>query len=83
MDTLIIKNLSTSELITIGYSEFDKDNNINLISIVDKTDSLYIQSIKKVWKANRETHKIETVSNLIDINCINEAFSLLYYPKLK
>src|SRR5690606_30604779 len=40
LDTLIIPNANTSELITIGYCQENEDNNENLIALVDKTDSL-------------------------------------------
>ena len=75
LDTLIIPNLNKPELITIGYCQVNKDNDENLISIVDKTDSLLVQNIKKVWRANTATEKIERVADLNGINCLNEWFA--------
>ena len=72
LDTLIIPNLNKPELITIGYCQIKQDNDQNLIAIVDKTDSLKIQNIRKVWRANTITNKIEIVNNLDEINCFNE-----------
>ena len=71
-DTLIIKNLNKPELITIGYCQINEDNNENIIAIIDKTDSLKVQNIKKVWKANTNTNKIEIINKLDGINCFNE-----------
>lgn len=75
LDTLIIPNLNKPKLITIGYCQTNKDNDENIIAIVDKTDSLKIQNIRKVWKADTSTNKIEIVNNLSGINCLNEWFS--------
>ncbi len=75
LDTLIIPNLNKPELITIGYCQINENNDENLIAIVDKTDSLKIQNIRKVWRANTSTKKIEIVENLSGINCFNEWFS--------
>ena len=74
LDTLIIPNLNKPELITIGYCQINEDSDKNLIAIVDKTDSLKIQNIRKIWRANTSTNKIEIVNNLNGINCFNEWF---------
>jgi hypothetical protein len=74
-DTLIIEKLNMPELITIGYCQVNGNNDENLIAIVDKTDSLNIQNIKKVWKANTKTNKIEVLANKKNINCFNEFYS--------
>ncbi|WP_344730728.1 hypothetical protein [Corallibacter vietnamensis] len=67
--------MNKPELITIGYCQINQNNDENLIAIVDKTDSLKIQNIRKVWTANTITNKIEAVNNLNGINCFNEWFS--------
>ena len=72
LDTLIIPNRNKPELITIGYCQMNKDLNESLIAIVDKTDSLFIQNIKQVWKANTISEKIESVNDLNGMNCFNE-----------
>ncbi|WP_372937876.1 hypothetical protein [Seonamhaeicola sp.] len=74
LDTLIIPNLDKPEIITIGYCQINENNDENLIAIVDKTDSLKIQNIRRIWRANTSTNKIETVENLNGINCLNEWF---------
>ena len=74
LDTLIIPNLNKPELITIGYCQINENNDKNLIAIVDKTDSLKIQNIRKIWRANTSTNKIEIVNNQNGINCFNEWF---------
>ena len=74
LDTLIIQNLSEPESITIGYCQTNEDNEENIIAIVSKTDGLKIKNIKKVWRANTVSNKIEIVNNLYRINCINEWF---------
>jgi len=75
MDTLIIPNLNKPELITIGYCQTNEDNTENIIAIIDITDSLKIQNIRKAWKADTSTNKIEIENNLSEINCFNEWFS--------
>ncbi|KJD34214.1 hypothetical protein PW52_13545 [Tamlana sedimentorum] len=74
LDTLIIPNLDKPELITIGYCQINENNDENLIAIVDKTDSLNIQNIRRIWRANTSTNKIEILNNRNGINCINEWF---------
>lgn len=75
LDTLVISNLKKSEFISIRYCVTDNNNDENIIAIVDKTDSLRIQNIKKVWKANTTSKKIEKVTNIDKIECFNE-----WYP---
>lgn len=72
LDTLIISNLEKSEFITVGYCYINNGYDENIIAIVDKTDSLKIQKIKKVWKANTYSKKIEKIYNLDEISCFNE-----------
>lgn len=74
LDTLIIPNSKKSEFITIGYCYSDNGKDENIIAIVDKTDSLRIQNIKQVWKANTDFKIIEKANNLSGINCFNEFF---------
>ena len=74
LDTIIVQNLNRSEFITIGYCQVKEANDENLIAIVDKTDSLKIQHIKKVWRANTTSNKIEIINDLNGINCFNEWF---------
>lgn len=74
LDTLIIPNKNESDFVTVGYCQFNKDNDENLIALVEKTDSLSIQKIKKVWKANTTSGKIENVNNFTKIKCLNEKF---------
>ena len=74
LDTLIIPNTNKSEFVTIGYCQIHEDDDQNLIAVVDKTDSITVQNIKKVWKANTVSKKIEFINNLTGINCINEWF---------
>lgn len=72
LDTLNIPSLKKSEFITIGYCYTNNGDDENIIAIVDKTDSLKIQNIKKVWKANTDFKKIERINNLNEISCFNE-----------
>ena len=57
LDILIIPNTNKPEFITIGYCQINEDNDENLIAVVDKTDSISVQNIKKVWKANTVSKK--------------------------
>jgi len=75
LDTLSIPNLKKHESITIGYCSLNASNNTNIIAIVDKTDSLKIKNIKKVWRANTSSKKIEVENNINRINCFNEFFT--------
>ncbi|WP_165734272.1 hypothetical protein [Polaribacter sp. 20A6] len=75
LDTLSISNLKKPQFITIGYCNIKSDNKANIIAIVDKTDSLKIKNIKKVWMANTTSEKIELENNLNGIDCFNEFFT--------
>ena len=74
LDSLTISSLNETEFVTIGYCQINKDWDENLIAIVNKTDSLSIQNINKVWRANTKSEKIENVKILSGINCLNEWF---------
>lgn len=74
LDTLVIPNMDKHELITIGYCQINNGKEESLIAITEKTGSLKIQNIKKVWKANTTSEKIEQVNNLNGIECWNELF---------
>ena len=75
LDTLNILNLKKSEFITIGYCYMDNRDDSNIIAVVDKTESLKIKNIKKVWRTNTASKKIERENNLTEINCFNEFFT--------
>ena len=72
--SLAIPDLKNTEFITIGYCQLNQNLDENLIAIVTKTDSMNIQRITKVWRANTTTNSIEVVNNLNGINCFNEFF---------
>lgn len=72
LDTLRIPRLEKSEFITIGYCQISDQNNENLIAIVDETDEQRIDKVNKVWVANTSTNKIESLTQLENINCWNE-----------
>ncbi|PHR96122.1 MAG: hypothetical protein COA80_09345 [Leeuwenhoekiella sp.] len=72
LDTLAIQNLKQNEFITIGYCEFENEQNENLIAIVDKTDSISIEHINAAWQVNTVTQKIESITDLSSIKCVNE-----------
>jgi hypothetical protein len=74
LDTLAIPISKNSEFITIGYCAINNRNDENIIAIVEKTDRLKIQNIKKVWSANTVSRKIEIITNLNEISCNNEFF---------
>ena len=74
LDTLAIPDLKNTEFITIGYCQLNQNMDENLIAVVTKTDSMNIQRITKVWRANTTTNSIEVVNNLNGINCFNEFF---------
>lgn len=73
LDTLIIENLDKSELITIGYCQINEDNDENLIAFIDNTKSFKVETIKKVWRANTTSNKIEII-NTDGVQCFNEFF---------
>lgn len=75
LDTLVISNLNKTDFITIGYCEIDSKKDVNLIGLVKNTDSVMIKNIQKIWKVNTAKNKIEIVSNLNNIKCLNENFS--------
>ena len=74
LDTLVIPISKNSDFITISYCTINDGNDENIIAIVEKTDRLKIQNIKKVWSANTVSRKIERITNLNGISCYNEFF---------
>ena len=75
LDTLIIQNPRKPEGITIGYCQLNNDNDENIIAIVEFTSGLEIETIKKAWRANTSSNKIEVVNTVHGINCLNEFFT--------
>lgn len=74
LDTLIVPLLNETQHITIGYCQINDDNNKNLIAFVGKTDDLKIKHIEDVWVTNVDSEKIEKLTTLDAVNCINEHF---------
>lgn len=72
IDTLVIPKVKKHEFITIGYCVMGSKTNVNLIGIVNKSKSQKIKDIKKIWKINTVSNKIEKVVNLNGIECWNE-----------
>jgi hypothetical protein len=74
LDTLVPFKTNSSEVITIGYCQFNKDKDENLIALVDKSEGSKVEKIYAVWRANTNSKKIESVKNLDGISCLNEWF---------
>lgn len=75
IDTLIIPKVKKQEFITIGYCEMGSSSDVSLIGIVNKTNSLKVRNINKIWKINIKTNKIEKLEDLNDIECWNEFYN--------
>ncbi|ALJ06366.1 hypothetical protein APS56_15000 [Pseudalgibacter alginicilyticus] len=78
LDTLFISHSNKLEFVTIGYCSINNGNDENIIALVEKTDSLKIQKIKKIWRANINSQKIETINGFSNIECFNEFFEEKY-----
>ncbi|MFB9055649.1 hypothetical protein ACFFU9_02750 [Mariniflexile ostreae] len=74
LDTLILPKRNKNEFVTIGYCSVKNSLDESFIAIVDKTDSLQIQNIKKAWSVNTDSEKIEYFKNLNKMTCFNEWF---------
>lgn len=74
LDTVYIKNLKEDERVTVGYCYHEDFNEGEVIAIIQETDSLYSTAIKKAWRANPGSEKIEVLKNHDGIKCLNEFF---------
>ena len=74
IDTLAIDHLNQNEVVTVGYCQVDDNNDENLIAVVVKADGWKIETVKKVWRANTKSNRIEVVDDISHISCINQYY---------
>ncbi len=74
LDTLQVKDVGENEQITIGYCTKQGFPEGEIIALVEESDSLYVKSVIKAWRANKASEKMEVVEDLDRIDCINEFF---------
>ena len=77
LDTLHINNLTENEFISIGICEKNGKVDSRIITIIERPENAFnlktFSEIKRAWKANFKTEKIEKISKIKGIRCMNES----------
>lgn len=73
IDTLVITNLQPNEYVSIGYCQNEFIDDQEIISVVEETESRFVEKINRAWRANVETGEFEKIP-VDGIECWNEYF---------
>jgi hypothetical protein len=80
LDTLHINSLSEDEFISIGICENNGKADSRIITIIERPENAFnletFSQVKKAWKANFKTEKIEKISKIKGIRCVNESYGI-------
>ena len=80
LDTIHINNITEKEFVSIGICQNNEKADSRIFAIIERTeddfDLEYYSKIKKAWKANLNNKKIEKISEITEITCMNEGYGL-------
>jgi len=80
LDTIHINNLNEREFISVGICENNGKGDSRIIALIERPENDYdvekFTKIKKVWRANFVTKKIEEIENKKGIVCMNESYGI-------
>jgi len=80
LDTILINNLKENEFISLGLCQKNKVYDGQILAIIERTkndsDLEYHSNVIKAWKADVESKKFEMITELKEIECVNESFGL-------
>ena len=80
LDTIHINNLSEKEFISVGICENNGKADSRIIALIERFENDYelekFTTIKRVWKANFDTQKIEKIEKIGKIACMNEDYGI-------
>lgn len=73
LDTLVFTDLQPNEFISVGYCQNEFIDDQQIISLVEETESQFVEKINRAWRANVETGEFEKLP-VEGIECWNEHF---------
>lgn len=80
LDTIHINDLKETEFISIGSCQNKGKPDARILTIIDRADVgfevEYYTKIKRAWKANLLTGKIEKISDIKGIVCTNDGYGI-------
>ena len=80
LDTIHINNVKENEFTSIGICQNNEKVDSRILAIIERTendfDLEYYSKIKRAWKANLETKKIEKITEINEITCMNEGYGI-------
>jgi len=80
LDTIVINNLKENEFISIGICSNSGEFDPRIIAVIeDDINSVELENfknIKRAWKANLDSLRIERITEIEGIQCLNEGFGL-------
>lgn len=72
VDSIHIEKLGDTEIAITGCCTENKAYPEEIIAIIEKTDNLYVEKIKKAWRANLERNEIDEIYDLSRVECLNK-----------
>ncbi|WP_298289127.1 hypothetical protein [uncultured Lutibacter sp.] len=80
LDTIHVNNITEKEFVSIGVCQNNEKVDSRIFAIIERTendfDLEYYSKIKKAWKANLDNKKIEKMSEINGITCMNEGYGI-------
>lgn len=80
LDTIHINNITEKEFTSMGVCQNNEKVDPRIFAIIEATendfDLEYYSKIKKAWKANLDNKKIEEMSEISEITCMNEGYGI-------
>ena len=80
LDTIHINNFKENEFTSFGVCQNNRKADSRIFTIIERTendfDLEYYSKIKSAWKANLKTKKIEKISEINGIMCMNESYGI-------
>jgi hypothetical protein len=80
LDTIVINDLKENEFISIGLCRKNGKFDSRIFTIIENdinnNEVEFFKKIKKAWKANLDTKKIEKLNKISGIECTNEGYGI-------
>ncbi|GAL81554.1 hypothetical protein [Algibacter lectus] len=80
LDTIHINNFKTNEFMSFGVCQNNEKADSRIFTVIESSENDFdleiYTNIKKAWKANLETKKIEEISDISGVNCMNESYGI-------
>lgn len=80
LDTIHINIFGENEFTSFGVCQNNGKLDYRIFTLIERTENDFdletYSNIKKAWRANLETKKIESISEISGITCMNESYGI-------